>query len=101
MYLETPFYLKDGHGATSVLQSDALNEKVAMYMISCIRWVITKKFTYNEKATNIALKNTYIKLLITGNGDIDYDYMEKYIRAVEKETVALIYGKQRNITKIL
>jgi len=25
IYLETPFYLKDGHGATSVLQADFLN----------------------------------------------------------------------------
>lgn len=91
VYLETPFYLKDGHGATSVLQSDLLNEKVAMYMISCIRRVITKKFTYNEKATKVALKNTYIKLPVTDAGSIDYDYMEKYIRAIEKRTIAKVY----------
>ena len=36
IYLETPFYLKDGHGATSVLQSERLNEKNALYIITCI-----------------------------------------------------------------
>lgn len=42
VYLETPFYLKDGHGATSVLQSNMLNEKNALYIITCIKKVIKK-----------------------------------------------------------
>lgn len=80
VYLETPFYLKDGHGATSVLQSNMLNEKNALYIITCIKKVITKKFAYNDKATKIALKNTYIELPVTNNGEIDYQYMEERIR---------------------
>ena len=32
VFLQTPFYLKDGHGATSVLQSDKLNEKNAIFI---------------------------------------------------------------------
>lgn len=87
VYLETPFYLKDGHGATSVLQSDMLNEKNALYIITCIKKVITKKFAYNEKATKIALKNTYIELPITKNGDIDYQFMESRIRELEEERI--------------
>jgi hypothetical protein len=79
VYLETPFYLKDGHGATSVLQNEHLNELNAMYIISCIKKVITEKFTYNEKATKIALKNTEIELPVDLNDNIDYQYMEDYI----------------------
>ena len=75
VYLETPFYLKDGHGATSVLQSDVLNEKIALYLMTSIKKVITKKFSYNEKATKIALKNTFIQLPVTEEDEIDYDYM--------------------------
>lgn len=80
VYLETPFYLKDGHGATSVLQSNILNEKNALYIITCIKKVITKKFAYNDKATKIALKNTYIELPVTNTGKIDYSFMEERIR---------------------
>lgn len=87
VYLETPFYLKDGHGATSVLQSDMLNEKNALYIITCIKKVITKKFAYNDKATKIALKNTYIELPVTNNGEIDYQYMEERIRELEEERI--------------
>ena len=87
IYLETPFYLKDWHGATSVLQSDMLNEKIALYIITCIKKVITKKFAYNDKATKIALKNTYIELPVTNTGKIDYQYMEERIRELEEERI--------------
>lgn len=87
VYLETPFYLKDGHGATSVLQSEILNEKNALYIITCIKKVITKKFAYNEKATKVALKNTYIELPVNASDEIDYDYMEKRIRELEEERI--------------
>lgn len=87
VYLETPFYLKDGHGATSVLQSEFLNEKIALYLISCIKKVILKKFSYNEKATKIALKNTYIQLPIDDNEEIDYAYMERVISNIEEKSL--------------
>ncbi|MCM1261393.1 MAG: restriction endonuclease subunit S [Butyrivibrio sp.] len=87
VYLETPFYLKDGHGATSVLQSDMLNEKNALYIIACIKKVIAKKFAYNEKATKIALKNTFIELPVTDDGEIDYNFMEISIRKLEEDCI--------------
>ena len=34
VYLETPFYLKDGHGATSVLQCEKLNKINQMFITS-------------------------------------------------------------------
>lgn len=88
VYLETPFYLKDGHGATSVLQSEFLNEKVALYLMTSIKKVITKKFSYNEKATKIALKNTYIQLPVNDKEEIDYEYMERYIIKLEEERIS-------------
>ena len=88
VYLETPFYLKDGHGATSVLQSEFLNEKIALYLMTSIKKVIIKKFSYNEKATKIALKNTYIQLPVDENEKIDYEYMEHYISELEEERIS-------------
>ncbi len=90
VYVETPFYLKDGHGATSVLQSDFIDEKIALYIMACIKKVIKKKFTYNEKATKIALKNTIISLPIRDNGEIDYNYMKKIITKIENVKMNLI-----------
>lgn len=85
VYVDTPFYLKDGHGATSILQADFLNEKNAMYIIACIKKVIQVKFEYNEKATKVALKNTYIELPIKSDETIDIQYMENYVSSIEKK----------------
>lgn len=94
VYLETPFYLKDGHGATSVLQADFLTEKIALFIMTCIKKVITKKFSYNEKATKIALKNTEIELPVTDDDNLDLEYMESYVKSLEdkcrKELIAYL-----------
>lgn len=84
VYLETPFYLKDGHGATSVLQSDHLDKMNAQFIIAAIQKVIFQKFTYNNKATKIALKNTKIRLPMKSNNKPDYGYMYDVISAIQK-----------------
>lgn len=82
VYLETPFYLKDGHGATSVLQSEKLNRINQMFIIAAIDKVIKEKYSYNNKATKIELKNTFIKMPVK-NGKIDFEFMEKFIAELE------------------
>ncbi|MFF2587992.1 restriction endonuclease subunit S [Peribacillus butanolivorans] len=86
VYLETPFYLKDGHGATSVLQSIKLNKLNQMFIIASIDKVIKNKYSYNTKATKIELKNTVISLP-TKNGKVDFDFMESFIAELETERV--------------
>jgi len=99
VYLESPFYLKDGHGATSVLQADFLNRETALFLISCIRKVITSVFSYNEKATKIALKSTIIQLPIDDNGSPDYDYMSRFIRIQQKLAIKNVADwKEKEIT---
>jgi len=89
VYLETPFYLKDGHGATSVLQSEKLNRINQMFIIASIDKVIKSKYSYNNKATKIELKNTIINLP-TKNGKIDFDFMESFIAELEAKHIAKI-----------
>lgn len=92
VYLETPFYLKDGHGATSVLQSERLSVKSALYIVTSIRKAIEIRFTYNAKATKIALKNTKIVLPVNEKGEIDYDYMENQIVSLEQDGLGELTG---------
>ena len=98
VYVETPFYLKDGHGATSVLQSIKLNKTNALFLMAAISSVITKAFSYNCKATKIALKNSIIQLPLKENAlafsnpcdnvkNIDFDFMESFIRELEEERI--------------
>ena len=87
IYLDTPFYLKDGHGATSVLQSEYLNKKTAQFLMGSIKKVIFQKYTYNAKATKIELKNTEIDLPINADHTPNYDYMSLVISAMQKVVI--------------
>lgn len=87
VYLDTPFYLKDGHGATSVLQSENLNKITAQFLMSSIKKVILQKYTYNSKATKIELKNTDINLPVNPNGTPNYDFMTLIILAMQKVVI--------------
>ncbi|WP_140486773.1 restriction endonuclease [Flavobacterium sp. GSA192] len=89
VYVESPFYLKDGHGATSVLQCEKLNKTNQMFIIASIDNVIKSKYSYNNKATKIELKNTIIKLP-TKNKEIDFDFMDSFITQLEKEHLKIL-----------
>jgi len=90
--LETPFYLKDGHGATSVLQCDKLNRINQMFIISSINKVIKSKYSYNNKATKIELKNTIISLPVNEYNIIDFEFMEKFIKEIETEKIYILHN---------
>lgn len=101
VFLETPFYLKDGHGATSVLQSKFLNRKNALCIMSCIQKIIRYKFSYQNKATKIALKNTIISLPIK-DSKVNYEVMETFISAIQKlviKDVVLYSDRKLKATK--
>ncbi len=98
IYLETPFYLKDGHGATSVLQCEKLNKLNQKFIIASIDKVIKFKYSYNQKATKIELKNSIISLP-TKNGKIDFEFMEHYIDAIATERITKLdtYLSENNL----
>ena len=96
IYLENPFYLKDGHGATSVLQSEKLNRLNQNFIISAIDKVIKHKYSYNNKATKIELKNTKIQLP-TKNNQPNYEIMETFVSAIQKLVIkdVVIYADRK------
>lgn len=98
VYLETPFYLKDGHGATSVLQSKYLDKIIAQFLTGSIRKVILQKYEYNAKATKIELKKTEIELPIKSDNTPDYEYMRRLISATQKMVIKnLVLQAEREI----
>lgn len=69
------------------MQSDKLNKSNQIFIISAIEKVIKSKYSYNNKATKIELKNTFISLPIK-NGKVDYNFMENFINTIEEEHIA-------------
>ena len=58
-----------------------------MYISAAIRKSIKRKYTYDNKAYWEQVKKENINLPITPLGDIDYHFMESYIRAIVKQTI--------------
>lgn len=63
------------------------NTKVIEYMMTAIK-KCREKYNYAAKWTLDKMQNEMLTLPITPDGDIDFDYMERYIRAIEKMTIA-------------
>lgn len=76
------------HNHVFSLAGDVLrNRLVGMYMVGILS-KLPKLFSYNNMATWNKLKNIKVSLPVTSDGDINFDYMERYICAIEKLTIA-------------
>ena len=85
-YVNTPFYLKDGHGATTIFTNEHLTESSTFFIITVLNKAMFDKFDYDTKATKENLENLIIKLPIASSGEPDWDYMEFYMKAIMEET---------------
>ena len=67
---------------------EGISEEVLLYFARCIEKLTKERFSYENKATWERIKVCEITIPITSDGEPDYNYMEKYIRAMEKVVIA-------------
>jgi len=86
-----------------VLQCDELNRINQMFIIASIERVIKSKYSYNNKATKIELKNTIISLPINIDNSIDFEFMERFIIQIESERFSILndYLNVNNLNEYL
>ena len=76
------------HNHVFSLAGDVIrNRLVGMYIVGLLSR-LPKLFSYNNMATWNKLKKIEVSLPVTSDGDINFDYMERYIRAIEKLAIA-------------
>lgn len=63
------------------------NRQIGTYLVGMLSR-LSDLFSYNNMATWNKLKDIEISLPVSSNGEIDFDYMERYIRAIEKLVIA-------------
>lgn len=77
---------------------DVISEETLLYLTKCIEKITREQFSYDKKATWERVKTCEITLPVTPDGEPDFDYMERYIRAIEKLTIAdVVRYKERVI----
>lgn len=75
------------------------NEKVGLYLSACMKY-FNKLFSYDNMGTWNKMKNLSILLPINEKEEIDYDYIEKYITAIEKISIKnVVIWKNKLINK--
>lgn len=63
----------------------ALTKRKAMYIITAFKKAVNGRYDYGTKFNRDNAAQTFIQLPITPTGDIDWDYMEKYIAWIETQ----------------
>lgn len=89
-YATTVFYQLEPYCASVnilILQNEHLNPENGAYIVTLLR-KNNEQYDYNHKISKDRLNNTVISLPVTTSGEPDWDYMEKYIKAVEKVVIA-------------
>lgn len=62
--------------------------EVLLYMAKCLEKITKGQFSYDKKATWDRVKFCEVSLPVMSDGSIDFDYMERYIRVIEKLAIA-------------
>lgn len=76
------------HNHVFSLSGDVIkNKEVGLYLTGQLSH-LPSMFSYNNMATWTRLKELEIVLPVDDKDEIDFDYMESYIKAIEKEVIA-------------
>lgn len=67
---------------------EAKSVEALLYMAKCIEKITKEQFSYDKKATWDRVKTCEVSLPVASDGNVDFDYMERYIRAIEKLAIA-------------
>lgn len=78
-YQDKPFVGR-GHGSVNVLRHEKLNKFNALFICACIKKASFGKFDYNHQLFLNNLKNLLIKLPVDSENNIDWSYMEAFIK---------------------
>ena len=66
----------------------ALNQKIALFFTSLLnKNASILGYSYGMKRNQSRIKNENILLPITASGEIDFDFMESFIKAIQKECI--------------
>ncbi|NLD21051.1 MAG: restriction endonuclease subunit R [Bacteroidales bacterium] len=94
MGAETMFYQEKDFIGYSHIQHlipkfEPFNKSIAKMIISACRVVTSNKYDYGNKFNREAMNKTKIQLP-TKDGEIDFDYIEKFMAVIEKDRIQVL-----------
>ena len=75
------------HNHIFSLSSDIIkNEQVGLFLVTSLSY-LKNLFSFSNMGTWTKIKELTIKLPTTADGEIDFDFMESFIKAIQKECI--------------
>ena len=78
--------LWDAYLIQAISHKDSI--ETLIFFSTAIEKAIKKKYSYDNKAYWEHVKNDFINFPVNDDGDVDYVFMETYVRAIMKQTIA-------------
>ncbi|MBF0710177.1 MULTISPECIES: restriction endonuclease subunit S [unclassified Gemella] len=80
-YQPTDFLGRGGAGSSILLlYNDKLTKYTGLFLAAIIRGTLTRKYQYNDMGSSESIKLEYIKLPVNIKNEIDWEYMERYVK---------------------
>ena len=87
-YQENDFFSNDSHNLVLYLKdSEKRTKSVQLYMASCISKSLGNKYTWGNSISHKKIENDFVLLPIKKDNQIDFDFMESFIRELEEERI--------------
>ena len=89
MYYQEREYIGYQHIQSFLPRFSPFNKKIALFIISSSRVATSSaQYDYGHKFNRDEMRKTIIRLPQTGNGEIDFDFMENFVAELEARRVA-------------
>lgn len=82
-YQKTDFFSNDSHNLTLRLKNQIITKENQLFLASCVNKSLSYKYSWGNSVSNSKIKKEFINLP-TKNGEINYKFMQNFIKAIEK-----------------
>ena len=87
-YQSEDFFSNDSHNLVLYVKNPLLaNELIQLYLVASLNRSLKPIYSWGDSISSKKIKKDTLHLPVTTSGDIDYHFMETYIRAIEKLTI--------------
>lgn len=87
-YQESDFFSNDSHNLALYLNDeDSATKPHLLFMASCIARSLGHKYTWGDSISKQKIKDDSVSLPVTPSGEIDFAFMDSFIRELEEERI--------------
>ncbi len=90
-YQEKDFCSNDSHNLALYLKDTSKRQKyIQCFIVSALRKALGIKYYWGDSISKKKIQSDTVFLPVNEKNVIDYDYMDKYIKAIEKKLLLIL-----------